>query len=268
MKKIINNKIVQFLLIFILLILLFSIIFPNTRIAGFFKGGFHSVFGGVEKTFYNSSMVVKDTFQSIFKINEIRSQKEKLQAENRKLREENSQLKEVKVENSILREQLKLTERVKDLNLEATEIIGRGVGGFQETLLINKGRNQKVKEGDSLVSGEFLVGSVVEVYSNSSQVRIITSIDSVINGLLQASRAKGVVKGQIGYGLTMESIPKDTNISKDEAVITSGLGGTYPKGLIIGYVDEVTSGQGDIFKVASLTTPINFSDLEVIFLVK
>ncbi len=268
MKKIFQNKIVQFVLILIVIIFLFSVIFPNTRTAGFFRSVYSAVFNPIQSTFYSFSKGAQSTFTSYTEIGQIRSERNRLAQKVRELTEENSYLKELEYENEVLREQLKLSKKKPELNLVAGEITARGVNGFTDEVVINKGRKDGVKKDQPVVSGQFLVGRIKKTTNYSSYVEFITSYNSVVNGMLQNSRAPGLVKGGLGYELTMESIPKNVEIKEGERVITSGLGGGYPKGLIIGEVEEVLSGQGDIFKKASLITPINFSQTEILFVVK
>ncbi len=267
MRKILKNKLVQFGLIVLLLIFLFSVLFPKTKAAGFFRNGFTYIFSDIEGFFYRQGLGAKKAFKKISEVRDLRQERDQLLNRVRSLIEENAHLKEAEYENQVLREQLKLAQKKSQLNLKAAEIVGREVGGFSDIVLIDKGKRDGLSKKDPVVSGQFLVGRVKEVYSRTAHVQFITAVDSIVNAMLQNSRAKGVVRGGIGYDLEMESIPKDTNISPRELVITSGLGGTFPKGLIIGQAEEVTSGQGDIFKKVSLITPVNFNSLEILFVV-
>jgi rod shape-determining protein MreC len=182
------------------------------------------------------------------------------------LESKNSKLAELEAQNEILRKQLGIGKLNNKKDLIAGQVIGSSPTSFREVLVVDKGRNDGVKKGDSVVSNKFLLGKVEKVYPHSSHIQLITSTDSVVNGLIQETRARGIVKGQIGYGLKMESIPKQAKIEAGQRVITSGLGGGFPKGLIIGYIDETISSEGDIFSSANLTNPINFYDLEIVFI--
>ena len=268
MKKIFKSRAFQFALILLIVIFLFSILFPRTKAASFFRGGFFYLSSGVEGFFYHQGLKIGGIFQRIGEIKDLSQEKSRLSIEVRTLTEENSRLREMEYENRILRKQLGLAQDKSEFNLVAGGIIGREVGGFLDMVLIDRGRKDGLAKNDPVVSGQFLIGRVKEVYGRTAQVQFITAVDSIVNAKLQDSRANGLVKGGIGYALGMESIPKNAEIKPNELVITSGLGGSLPKGLIIGQVEEVTSGQGDIFKRASLITPINFNSLEIVFIIK
>lgn len=267
MRKIFKNKVVQLGLIVLALIFLFSVLFPKTQAAGFFRNSFFYLTSGVEGFFYRQGLAIKGVFKKLGEIRNLRQERDQLLSNVRGLTEENARLREVDYENRVLREQLGLAREKIELNLLATEIIGREVGGFSDVVLINRGKRDGLKRNDPVVSGQFLVGRIKELFTRNAQVQFITAVDSVVNGMLQNSRSKGVVKGGIGYGLEMESIPKDAPVEKGELVVTSGLGETFPKGLVIGQVEEMISGQGDIFKKVSLITPVNFNSLEILFVV-
>jgi len=268
MKKIFKNKYIQFGLIILLIIFLFSVLFPKTKAASFFRGSFFTMTSGVERFFHRQGLGIKETFNKIAEVRGVRSERDQLLTQVRTLTEETSKLREFEYENKVLRNQLDLSRKSTELDLKAAEIIGRQVGGFSDVVLVDKGSKQGIAKNDPVVSGSFLVGKVKEVYANTAHVQFITAVESIVNGMLQRSRARGTVNGGIGYGLEMESIPKDTKIKDNELVLTSGLGGSFPKGLIIGKVEKITSGQGDILKKANLVTPVNFNSLEIIFIVK
>lgn len=267
MRQIFKNKVVQLGLIILALVFLFSVLFPKTRAAGFFRNSFFYLTSGVEGFFYRQGLGIREGLKKLGEIRNLRQERDQLLSKVRGLTEEKAQLKEAEYENRVLREQLGLVKEKSELNLLATEIIGREVGGFSDVVLINRGKRDGVQRNDPVVSGQFLVGRIKEVYTKNAQVQFITAVDSIVNAMLQNSRAKGVVKGGIGYGLEMESIPKNTEITRGELVITSGLGETFPKGLVIGQVEERVSGQGDIFRKVSLITPVNFNSLEILFVV-
>jgi len=267
MKDIFRNKIVQFLLILLSIIIIFSFVFPSTNIAKSLKNGFIFLTNPISNFFRTNSLESWGNISSIFRISEIKNQNDNLKSENIILKSENAKLEEMKNENKILRDQLDLKKDKSSFNLIASDVVGVGVDDFNEIIVINKGRRDGVSKNSAVITEQFLIGRVINVYPTSAQVQLITSVDSIVNGLIQESRAKGIVKGEIGYGLKMESITKKADVKEGQTVVTSGLGGGFPKGLIIGFIDEVLSSQGDIFSFASLVNPINFNSLEIVFVI-
>lgn len=267
MKKIFKNKIIQFLLVFLLIIFVFSTLFPEAKLANFFRNSFSYISSPISNFFYSSSLSTKKTFNSITKISSIRDENEELKADLLRLKSERAKYLELEKENEILREQLKLSKKDENLDLIMADIIGFSPENFKKNIIINKGSKDGVERNDPVIIGRFLLGRVIKVYGSSAQVQLIVSVDSVVNGLIQDNRSKGVVRGEVGFGLKMESIHQKGEISTGQTVVTSGLGGGFPKGLIIGYVEETLSSEGDIFTSVSLTNPINYNDLETVFVV-
>jgi len=176
-------------------------------------------------------------------------------------------LKEKALENEYLKAQLD-QELERGVELLMTRVIGREPQNLGQYILINKGLKRGVKAGVPVVDkAGCLVGKVSKVFSNTSQVLLITDPTSSINALIQESRASGIVKGEYGLGLLMDLIPQGEEISKNYIVITSGLGDQFPQGIFIGKVDRVVEQETEIFKKAWIKPAVDFSHLERVFVV-
>jgi rod shape-determining protein MreC len=135
-------------------------------------------------------------------------------------------------------------------------------------LLINKGSRDGLKESMPVVSSNMLLGRLSGVDSDYSKVLLLTDPSSVVNVLVEESRANGILRGEVGFNLKIESVSQDAPLLKGQRILTSGLGGTLPKGLIIGEVDEVISPKSEIFQSASIKPAVDFNNLEIIFVLK
>lgn len=198
-----------------------------------------------------------------------------LARENQELKEkineleaEKARLAEIENENKILKQQLGFVKESKKLDLLGAQIIGQAPSPFSQYFILNKGESDGVKVDLPVICEGFLLGRIIEVTNTTSKVFLITNNTEKVPALLQESRSQGIVKGEIGYGLVVEDINKETEIKKDENVITSGLGEKYPSGLLIGKVDKVISKESDLFQRIALKTPIDFSKLEVVFILR
>lgn len=199
--------------------------------------------------------------QRIFSIT-LPSQTDQLKRQNVELLAEIAKLKEIERENQILREQLGLEEK-EDWQLISASIIGRN-----QVLVIDKGEKQGIKPGQPVIAqGGLLIGQIIETFPISSKVLLITNPQSEINALAQVTRAQGIVKGEYGLGLKMEMIPQDKEIHLGDIVITSGLDGQFPKGLIIGTIETINRLDNQIFQKAILQPTFSFRDLETVFVI-
>jgi rod shape-determining protein MreC len=199
----------------------------------------------------------------------------RLAEDNRRLEQEVAQLRqrvsedvELRQQNEALRQQLGFAETVGGQMIPAP-VIAYQPDNFRQFLTIGRGRSGGVREGMPVVAEGSLVGKVSEVSENSAKVFLIVDPNFRVNGIDQDSpqRASGTVRGQIGAGLLMERIPQDQTIRPGETVVTSGLGGDFPKGLIIGRIESINQQTNAVFQTAQLVSPLKFQRLELVFVV-
>ncbi len=119
-----------------------------------------------------------------------------------------------------------------------------------------------------IVSGGVLVGKVNEVYGKNSKVTLLSDSSSAINVMDLETGAKGILSGEYNLGLTLEMVGQTEVLNDGDDVITSGLGGTVPKGLLIGKIQQVENAQDKLFQKASVNAKVKYSDLEVVFIIK
>lgn len=204
----------------------------------------------------------------ISSIGELKSENERLSEENRKIMAENAALKDMKKENELLREQISLAPREK-FDLEAALVIGQDPHGLGNWLVINKGkRNGVEKDMPVIVSGGILVGKVEQVFPGSSKVILLTNPESAVNAVISETEAKGIIKGEFGLGLLLDMVLQTDIIQAGDEVITSGIGGNIPRGLLVGKIQEVRSSADKLFQQASVVPLVKFSKLRVVFVVK
>lgn len=196
-----------------------------------------------------------------------------LAKENAQLREKVTQLeaelsvlKEIKHENDLLRAQLSFVQNEQEEFVPA-QLIGRTTAGLIKDIVISRGTAQGIKTGSAVMAQGYLVGIVSEVSESQATVRLITHPGSLVPVVLQESRSTGLLRGGIG-GLSMTDILIDATIAANETVVTSGLGGYLPSGLPVGKVVAITASVGDITKRSSVSSPIDPSKLELVFVRK
>ncbi|MEI6039799.1 MAG: rod shape-determining protein MreC [Candidatus Berkelbacteria bacterium] len=210
---------------------------------------------------------VPKTFTNIFEINRILKQNHDLINENLNLQSQLAQLNEVSYENEILKKELKFSQSQSlNMALVPSAIIGRA-SGYLKSVVIDKGEKDGVVKGQAVVSEGFLVGIIKSVQADSAEVTLVTDYNSLVPAILQDSRGTGLLRGGL-EGLVVEDIPLNIGTKNGESVVTSGLGGQIPAGLVIGKVQNLISKPGEIFQKVSIGSPIDFSRLEVLFVVK
>jgi len=175
-------------------------------------------------------------------------------------------LLEAKKENDSLRKDLGFKINSGFETLAATVIMYDPIA-TKQLIIVNKGEKDGVKKGMAVVSEGALVGKVVETENEFSKILLITDLSSAVPVLIQNSTITGIVKGQIGYGLHLEKVPQDDPLKQGQVVVSSGLGGDYPKGIIIGKIDKVEKSSDAIFQEASIRPEVNFKMLERVLII-
>ena len=195
----------------------------------------------------------------------------KLEAENRILREALGRLRnkavqmaELQAENRRLRALLALAQ-ARASNAEravAAEVIGREQGPWLQSLLINRGHAASLAAGQVVISPAGVVGQVESVAAHSAVVAPITGRIGGLSALLQNSRTLGLVTGDGGQGCVFQSVSPPGRVRKNDLVLTSGLGGVYPKGLLVGRVRDLEGRGSAMVRWATVAPAVDFGRLE------
>ncbi len=201
----------------------------------------------------------------------LRQRNAELEARVNQLIIENVQLKELEAENANLRKLLHFAQKHPFLEFRGAEIVARVIGrdptNLSNYLLINLGREHGIREGMPVVTERGLVGRISRVNNTTSQVLLLTDPASAVNALIQSSRLTGLVEGQAGGGLIMNYIPQDAVVTPGEIVITSGLGGHFPRNLVIGQITAVHQRDYEMFQKAIVRPSVDFNQIEQVLVI-
>jgi rod shape-determining protein MreC len=111
------------------------------------------------------------------------------------------------------------------------------------------------------------VGRISEAGDGWSRVLLITDVSSSVNALTQSTRASGLVQGQVDGSLVMRTIPQGDVVSVGDTVFTSGLGGNFPRQILIGQITEVERKDYELYQAAVVRPTVDFDHLEVVLIV-
>lgn len=161
-----------------------------------------------------------------------------LRKQNSEMRDKLARYDEAIRENERLRVLVKLPASVKSGSV-AAHVIGRPTDSWEGSVEIDRGTADGVKVGTPVVAGQGLLGQVVAVSPKSAKVRLITDQASGVSVLVQSTRATGVVRGSVEGKLTLEFYSGANLPKTGDVLVTSGLGGAYPKGLVVGDIGKV-----------------------------
>jgi len=194
-----------------------------------------------------------------------------LESINRSLLAENLRLQEIERENQRLRELLSFGETRPGIELRGGQIIARVIGrdsnNFLNFVMVDLGSRHGIEVGMPVLNNEGLVGRVSEVTNTSSKILLLSDPLSTVNAILQSSRLTGVVNGVVGDDPVMGFIPQGTLVGVGEVVLSSGMGGNFPKGIPIGQVIEVRQRDFEVFQETVVRPIVDFDRLEFVLIV-
>ena len=166
---------------------------------------------------------------------------------------------------------LGVKEKNRDYALQRADVIGTDSADVFSSLIIDKGSNDDIAVNDPVISGNYLVGIVSKVNPYYCVVETVLSPDLNISALESKTRETAYVTTTVelsGKGACMLSgLERTTEVTPGGIVITSGIGGTYPKGIIIGTVSEVNESKYDLSNFAVIEPGVNVREIEDVYVI-
>ncbi|MDA3815464.1 MAG: rod shape-determining protein MreC, partial [Patescibacteria group bacterium] len=260
MKSLLKNRLFFYVAIILIAV---GFIFVSKKAVDKGEGAVFFVMKPFFGAFSSTGYWFQDKIDFVSSIGSLKKENEKLFNENLKMQSKFADLKEVELENKNLREQLDLAPRDK-FELETALIIGKDLDQSNEIVYLNKGEKNGIKVGMPVVVNEgILVGKISKVFGGTSELELILDQKIKINAEIQELQAKGIVHGEYGTSVVMDMIPQTVEINSGDAVITSGLGNSMPRGILIGYIKDLSPTADKLFQKASISLPVSFEKIRV-----
>ncbi|MDO8424548.1 MAG: rod shape-determining protein MreC [bacterium] len=206
-----------------------------------------------------------DFWSGVFRAGDLKKENEEFQLKIKELVGEKVRLQEFKKENESLRVALDLGLE-KDFNLAFAKVVGKDVS--QDSLLINKGRDDGFSPGLPVITGQrVLIGKIGEVFKNFSKVILISGKENAFDVKIGEKEILGVAKGGGGNLLSLELIPREQEIKEGDFVATAALGNIFPPNLLVGEVRKVEKKDVDPFQRVEVNPAFEFESLTEVFVV-
>ena len=209
---------------------------------------------------------IQFTFQQVTRARNIFAENRRLKEELTSLRTSASLLEEKAAENKRLRELLGFSEDLP-YTLIPARVVAREPSQLYRSLVINAGSRHGVGLYMPVVTKDGIVGKTVQVMRHISLVQILQDPSARTSVMTKRSRSVGILETENGrdffirHRTHVEVGPRDT-------IITSGLGGIYPKGLLVGFVREIEEGHDPLFKKTHLKPSVDFDHVEELFVMQ
>ena len=180
---------------------------------------------------------------------------------------ENARFKSLDEENQVLREYLKFSKD-NELSFVMGNIIARkglDSNNLDQNIIVNKGAQDGVKIGTGVTSGGAVVGKVISVKSNASEVCLITNRDCKLAATIQnKDNTSGIINGELGLTIKMEFIPQTEELKIGDTVVTSGLEENIPRGLVLGTIEEISKESNELWQSATIEPLVDIDELVIV----
>jgi rod shape-determining protein MreC len=221
------------------------------------------------------NLTVQNTLNHLTKYYQIFTDTEGIYEHNWKLEQEN---RELLYENAVLKEKLTAYERIAKMvqfkeyyNYEMipAQVIGREPGNWFHSVIIDMGSKDGVEVDMGVATYKGLVGKIIQVERNTSEVLLIIDQGCSVGAMVQRPREVGVIKGSTESSFCyLDYVAHDADIQLNDVVVTSGMGSTIPKGIIIGRIVVIRKEKHELFQRILIKPEVDFNRLEEVFIVK
>ena len=235
---------------------------PSTRIgqvALFFISPFQNLAS-------DSIHLVQDIWRHYFNLVGVSKKNDNLVNALKAANEKNNRLRELELSHSRLQSLLDFKTNLESQVIAAV-VVGKDPSPWLKTVVIDKGTDEGVQRGMPVVTPDGIAGLVIDASDSYAKVLLITDQNSALDALTQTTRARGIVKGEFSGKLRLDFVLRRHDITAEDIIITSGLDGVFPKGLRVGYVQEVIKPNSGIFQEVSVTPYVDFEKLEEVLVI-
>ena len=216
---------------------------------------------------------VEGIYGYLYEYDRLVEENNSLRAENAELREANRNYSELQAENERLRELFEWSEKHTDFVMESAKIVAWDASNYTSAFTISKGSKSDIALGDCVVT-EYgaLVGQVIELGSDWATIRTIIDVNMDVGALVGEDNYAGVITGEFSLmkqGLTrITYLASGAQIFQKDEVLTSGKGGSFPAGLLIGEVSTVMTESGGQVTYGIVVPACDVSRLSQVFIIK
>jgi rod shape-determining protein MreC len=221
----------------------------------------------VQKVVHLVVNTVGDVLRGYFGLVGVQRENQQLKEEVRELRRQLNLYREAALANERLRDLLNFKESKVRMPLLPAEVVAFDPSGWFKTVFIDKGTQDGLTRDMAVVSAGGAVGRLIGVSSHYAKVLLVLDRNSAVDAVVQRSRSRGILVG-LGEGrCSLKYVQRKDDVQVGDEVLTSGMGGVFPKGILLGQVEKVQRGDGVLFQTVEVTPAVDFSRLEEVLVV-
>ncbi|HID88149.1 MAG TPA: rod shape-determining protein MreC [Anaerolineales bacterium] len=267
---------------FLFLLTILFLILHEAGILTPIESGLQYVTGPLQRGATRAIEQAGNLFRTVREVRELQAQVEELQQQVEALSIENVRLQEFQAEVVQLRSLLNFVAENPSWTYLGADVVGRAACAYAPCgevigdepnpylryLSVNVGSQEGVDVGmPVLTGGGVLIGRAAEVGPHTTKVQLLTDTGSAVAAMLQQSRATGLVVGRPDGTLRMLYIPQEEEVQVGDVVLTSGLAGTLPRGLVVGQVVSVEQKDIALFQEAVIRPAVDYREVELVLVI-
>jgi len=268
-----NKRLIVLLVSIILLVALIGISLKERKNLTWPEQFVKDTVGVVERVFQKPANYVAGFFENVEDVKRTYEENKELKSKLDKYAELSVKVKELEKTNEELRDILGKKDTLSDFKPIQATVIARNPDKWNDLIGIDKGAQQGIQKDAAVITSKGLIGKVKSVSQFTSTVELISSLNRT-NRISAVVRGDSNVFGLIeGYDkekqqLVFTKIPSGVKVEKDQTVVTSGLGGVFPDGLVIGQIVEVTADEYGLTQTAYIKPAADLSDVSNVMVAK
>ena len=275
-KKNIKTKhiVVGIILLIIIIIIILSATLKKDKELNKVESLIKDIVTSAEKIVYSPFKFVINKIDDYKELNNIRKKYELLLPQVDRIDSLNAENIELRKQLESMKKELKIEYTINDYEFLNATVINRNITHWYNTITIDKGTHNGVENDMVVVNSQGLIGRVISTTTFTSEVRLITTSDTINKISVTISDGKNSVNGLIknynyntGY-LEVEGVSNTEKVSNDAYVYTSGLGGIFPSGILIGKVANITTDEYDLAKIIDVSPIADFNDINYVAVLK
>lgn len=254
-----------------IIILLLLIFLSNVEVnkLSYLESAASAIINPVQRVFIDLRNKIQGNSAYFSNMESIMQENEDLRIKNSELETKLRELEMIKAENTKLQEYMNLTDKYSSYETIPAYVINRDVSNYSSTLILNVGTNDGIKENMTVIADKGLVGYVISTTENTCKVQVIIDSASTVSCTISTTDESIICKGTLENDQVLRAsyIPTSAELIQGDNVYTSGVGGIYPKGIIIGTIKEIITTSNITDRYAIVEPAVDFSKIDTVLII-
>lgn len=229
-----------------------------------------SIVNPVQRVFLDLRNKIQGNSAYFSNMETIMQENEELKQRNSELETQLRELEMIKAENTTLQEYMNLSEKYASYETIPAYVINKDVSNYSSTLVLNVGTKDGIVENMTVIADKGLVGHVISVSESTCKVQVIIDSASTVSCSISTTNESIICKGTLENDQVLRAsyIPTGAELIQGDSVYTSGVGGIYLKGIIIGTVKEIVTTSNITDRYAIVEPAVDFSKIDTVLVIK